>query len=173
MWAIGFIFLFTVGGVTGVVLANAGLDVILHITYYVIAHFHYVLSLEPFMGYLQDSLLVWKMTAILIMKGWQKNYLMIIGVNLPFFPMHFLGLAGMPRRYIDYPDAFAGWNYIASIGSYISAVGVLIFLALIIEAFIAKRKAGANQWGEGATTMEWQVASPPPFHTFDALPKIK
>ena len=100
-------------------------------------------------------------------------WLTFIGVNLTFFPMHFLGLAGMPRRYIDYPDAFAGWNYVASIGSYISAIGVLVFLALILEAFFSKRKAGANQWGEGATTMEWQVASPPPFHTFDALPKIK
>ena len=176
MWAIGFIFLFTVGGVTGVVLANAGLDVILHNTYYVIAHFHYVLSLGAVYG-LFAGFYYWfgKMTGYTYHEGLAKIHfwLTFIGVNLTFFPMHFLGLAGMPRRYIDYPDAFAGWNYVASMGSYISAIGVLIFLALILEAFISKRQAGANQWGEGATTMEWQVASPPPFHTFDALPKIK
>ena len=176
MWAIGFIFLFTVGGVTGVVLANAGMDVVLHNTYYVIAHFHYVLSLGAVYG-LFAGFYYWfgKMTGYTYHDGLAKLHfwLTFIGVNLTFFPMHFLGLAGMPRRYIDYPDAFAGWNYIASIGSYISAVGVLVFLALIVEAFVSKRKAGANQWGEGATTMEWQVSSPPPFHTFDALPKVK
>ena len=176
MWAIGFIFLFTVGGVTGVVLANAGMDVVLHNTYYVIAHFHYVLSLGAVYG-LFAGFYYWfgKMTGYTYHDGLAKLHfwLTFIGVNLTFFPMHFLGLAGMPRRYIDYPDAFAGWNYIASIGSYISAVGVLVFLALIAEAFVSKRKAGANQWGEGATTMEWQVSSPPPYHTFDALPKVK
>ena len=176
MWAIGFIFLFTVGGVTGVVLANAGMDVVLHNTYYVIAHFHYVLSLGAVYG-LFAGFYYWfgKMTGYTYHEGLAKLHFWItfIGVNLTFFPMHFLGLAGMPRRYIDYPDAFAGWNYIASIGSYISAVGVLVFLALIVEAFVSKRKAGANQWGEGATTMEWQVSSPPPYHTFDALPKVK
>ena len=176
MWAIGFIFLFTVGGVTGVVLANAGMDVVLHNTYYVIAHFHYVLSLGAVYG-LFAGFYYWfgKMTGYTYHDGLAKLHfwLTFIGVNLTFFPMHFLGLAGMPRRYIDYPDAFAGWNYIASIGSYISAVGVLVFLVLIVEAFVSKRKAGANQWGEGATTMEWQVSSPPPFHTFDALPKVK
>ncbi|MGB0810306.1 MAG: cytochrome c oxidase subunit I, partial [Candidatus Puniceispirillaceae bacterium] len=176
MWAIGFIFLFTVGGVTGVVLANAGMDVVLHNTYYVIAHFHYVLSLGAVYG-LFAGFYYWfgKMTGYTYHDGLAKLHfwLTFIGVNLTFFPMHFLGLAGMPRRYIDYPDAFAGWNYVASIGSYISAVGVLVFLALIAEAFVSKRKAGANQWGEGATTMEWQVSSPPPYHTFDALPKVK
>jgi len=176
MWAIGFIFLFTVGGVTGVVLANAGMDVVLHNTYYVIAHFHYVLSLGAVYG-LFAGFYYWfgKMTGYTYHEGLAKLHfwMTFIGVNLTFFPMHFLGLAGMPRRYIDYPDAFAGWNYVASIGSYISAAGVLVFLALILEAFISKRKAGANQWGEGATTMEWQVSSPPPYHTFDALPKVK
>ena len=98
-------------------------------------------------------------------------WMTFIGVNLTFFPMHFLGLAGMPRRYIDYPDAFAGWNYVASIGSYISAAATLVFLALIIEAFISKRRAADNPWGEGANTLEWQVSSPPPYHTFDSLLK--
>ena len=176
LWAIGFIFLFTVGGVTGVVLANAGMDVVLHNTYYVIAHFHYVLSLGAVFG-LFAGFYYWfsKMTGYEYHEGLAKVHfwLTFIGVNLTFFPMHFLGLAGMPRRYIDYPDAFAGWNYVASIGSYVSAFATLIFLALIVEAFVSRRKAADNPWGEGATTLEWQVSSPPPYHTFDALPKVK
>ena len=176
LWAIGFIFLFTVGGVTGVVLANAGMDVVLHNTYYVIAHFHYVLSLGAVYG-LFAGFYYWfpKMTGFTYSDMLAKVHFWVtfIGVNLTFFPMHFLGLAGMPRRYIDYPDAFAGWNYVASIGSYISAAGAVLFLVVIAEAFMARRRAGDNPWGEGATTLEWQVASPPPYHTFDALPKVK
>lgn len=176
LWAIGFIFLFTVGGVTGVVLANAGLDVVLHNTYYVIAHFHYVLSLGAVYG-LFAGFYYWfgKMTGYLYHEKLAQLHfwLTFIGVNLTFFPMHFLGLAGMPRRYVDYPDAFAGWNYVASIGSYISAFGTIIFLIVIAEAFISRRPCPNNQWGEGATTFEWQVSSPPPFHTFETLPKVK
>ena len=96
-----------------------------------------------------------------------------IGVNLVFFPQHFLGLAGMPRRYADYPDAFAGWNYVSSVGSYISGFGVLIFLFGVFLAFQRKEKAAGNPWGEGATTLEWTLSSPPPFHQFEQLPKIK
>src|SRR5437588_10528370 len=96
-----------------------------------------------------------------------------IGVNLVFFPQHFLGLAGMPRRYIDYPDAFAGWNYVSSIGSYISFASVLIFLYSIYEAFARKRRAADNPWGAGATTLEWTLSSPPPFHQYNVLPVIK
>jgi cytochrome c oxidase subunit I len=175
IWAVGFIFLFTVGGVTGVVLANAGVDIALHNTYYVIAHFHYVLSLGAVFG-IFCGFYYWfpKMT------GYSYNSMLarahfwvtFIGVNLTFFPMHFLGLAGMPRRYIDYPDALAGWNYVASIGSYIGGIGTLIFIVVVIEAFSAKRKAAANPWGEGATTLEWTISSPPPFHTFNELPQI-
>lgn len=176
LWANGFIFLFTVGGVTGVVLANAGLDVVLHNTYYVIAHFHYVLSLGAVYG-LFAGFYYWfpKMTGYMYNDMLAKIHFWgtFIGVNLTFFPMHFLGLAGMPRRYVDYPDAFAGWNYVASIGSYIGAAGALLFLVVIVEAFIVRRRAGNNPWGEGATTLEWQVTSPPPYHTFDTLPKIK
>jgi cytochrome c oxidase subunit 1 len=176
LWAIGFIFLFTVGGVTGVVLSNAGLDIVLHNTYYVIAHFHYVLSLGAVFG-LFAGFYYWfsKMTGYEYSEALGKLhfYVTFVGVNLTFFPMHFLGLAGMPRRYIDYPDAFSGWNMVASIGSYIGAAGALLFLVVIAEAFIAKRRAEANPYGAGATTLEWQVASPPPYHTFDELPKVK
>src|SRR5690606_30018168 len=92
--------------------------------------------------------------------------------NLVFFPHHFLGLAGMPRRYADYPDAFAGWNYVSSIGAYIAAAGFLVFFVVIAEAFWRKRIAGDNPWGEGATTLEWTLSSPPPFHQFETLPRI-
>jgi cytochrome c oxidase subunit 1 len=98
---------------------------------------------------------------------------MFIGANLTFFPQHFLGLAGMPRRYADYPDAFAGWNYISSLGSYLSFAGFLVFLFGIFYAFARKQHAAANPWGAGATTLEWTVSSPPPFHTFETLPRIK
>jgi cytochrome c oxidase subunit 1 len=96
-----------------------------------------------------------------------------IGVNVVFFPQHFLGLAGMPRRIADYPDAYAGWNYVSSIGSYISAFGLLIFFVGVAQAFIRKEQAGANPWGPGATTLEWTLPSPPPFHQFNELPRIK
>ncbi|WP_105439108.1 cytochrome c oxidase subunit I [Neorhizobium sp. T25_13] len=176
IWAIGFIFLFTVGGVTGVQLANAGLDRSLHDTYYVVAHFHYVLSLGAVFA-IFAAWYYWfpKMFGYMYSQriGNLHFWVMFIGVNLVFFPQHFLGLAGMPRRYIDYPDAFAGWNYVSSIGSYISFVGVLIFLFGVWEAFSKKRVAGDNPWGEGATTLEWQLSSPPPYHQWEQLPRIK
>jgi len=176
LFAVGFIFLFTVGGVTGVVLANAGVDVVMHDTYYVVAHFHYVLSLGAVFA-IFAGFYYWlpKMTG----REYPENlgklhfWIMFIGVNLTFFPMHFLGLAGMPRRIPDYPDAFAGWNMVASIGSYISAVGVLLFLYIIFRTFTAGVKAPANPWGPGATTLEWTLPSPPPFHTYEELPQIK
>ena len=175
-WAIGFIFLFTVGGVTGVVLANAGLDVILHNTYYVIAHFHYVLSLGAVFG-LFAGFYYWfsKMTGFEYNEFLAKLHFWVtfIGVNLTFFPMHFLGLAGMPRRYIDYPDAFAGWNYVASIGAFVGGIGAIIFLIVILEAFVRKRKTVNNPWGKGGSTLEWSVSSPPAFHTFNDLPNIR
>ena len=100
-------------------------------------------------------------------------YVTFISVNLIFFPQHFLGMAGMPRRYVDYPDAMAGWNFVSSIGSYLSAFAVLIFIYGVYEAFSKKRVAGANPWGVGATTLEWQLPSPPPFHQWEKLPRIK
>jgi cytochrome c oxidase subunit I len=175
LWAIGFVFLFTVGGVTGVVLANAGVDVVLQDTYYVVAHFHYVLSLGAVFA-IFSGWYFWfpKITGYTYNEGLGKLHfwVMFIGVNLTFFPMHFLGLAGMPRRYADYPDAFAGWNLVASIGSYISFAGLLVFLVCMAEAFLIKRRAGDNPWGVGATTLEWTLPSPPPFHTYNELPRI-
>jgi cytochrome c oxidase subunit I len=176
LWAIGFIFLFTVGGVTGVVLANPGVDRSLQDTYYVVAHFHYVLSLGStfaiFAGWYY-----WfpKMTGYTYSEflGKLHFWLTFLGVNLAFFPQHFLGLAGMPRRIADYPDAFAHWNYISSIGSYISAAGLIAFFAGIAYAFIRKTEAAGNPWGAGATTLEWTLPSPPPFHQYETLPLIR
>ena len=176
LWAIGFIFLFTLGGVTGVVLANAGVDVVLHDTYYVVAHFHYVLSLGA-MFTIFAGFYYWigKMSGRQYPErlGKLHFYVTFLGVNLTFFPMHFLGIAGMPRRIPDYPDAFAGWNMVASLGAYISAIGVLIFFYLLYKTFTSGERCPANPWGEGATTLEWTVPSPPPFHTFNELPQVR
>jgi cytochrome c oxidase subunit 1 len=176
LWAIGFIFVFTIGGVTGVVLANPGVDRELHGTYYVVAHFHYVLSLGAVFA-IFGGWYYWfpKMSGYMYSETIGKLHFWVtfIGVNLVFFPMHFLGLAGMPRRYADYPDAFHGWNEVASIGSYISGIGLLIFFVGVVEAFARKRRAGDNPWGIGATTLEWTLSSPPPFHQFDRLPRIR
>jgi cytochrome c oxidase subunit I len=176
LWAIGFIFLFTVGGVTGVVLANAAVDRALHDTYYVVAHFHYVLSLGAVFA-IFGGWYYWFPK----MFGYNYNeaigklhfWLTFIGVNLVFFPQHFLGLAGMPRRYIDYPEAFAGWNWISSIGSYISLAGLVVFLYGFYAALARRDRAADNPWGPGATTLEWTLPSPPPFHQFNTLPVIR
>ena len=175
LWAIGFIFLFTVGGVTGVVLANAGVDRALHETYYVVAHFHYTMSLGAVFS-IFAGFYYWfpKMTGYLYNEklGNAHFWLLFIGVNMVFFPQHFLGLAGMPRRYIDYPDAYHLWNEISSYGAYISGVATLVFLYTVYEAFAAKRVAGDNPWGAGADTLEWTLPSPPPFHQYETLPRI-
>ena len=176
LWALGFIFLFTIGGVTGVVLANAGVDRSLHDTYYVVAHFHYVLSLGAVFAVF-GAWYYWfpKMTGYMYNETIGKLHFWVtfVGVNILFFPQHFLGLAGMPRRYIDYPEVFAGWNQISSYGSYLSALGTLIFLYGVFSAYARKVPAGDNPWGEGATTLEWTLSSPPPFHQFSTLPVIK
>jgi cytochrome c oxidase subunit 1 len=175
LWAIGFIFLFTLGGVTGVVLANAGVDLAMHDGYYVVAHFHYVLSLGAVFS-IFAGFYYWfpKMCGRMYNETLGKIHfwLTFIGVNVTFFPMHFLGLAGMPRRVPDYPTAFQGWNEVATVGAWISAAGTLVFVYLVIATLLAGKRVGANPWGEGATTLEWTVSSPPPFHTFDELPKI-
>ncbi|MBM3539425.1 MAG: cytochrome c oxidase subunit I [Alphaproteobacteria bacterium] len=175
LWAIGLIFLFTLGGVTGIVLSNAGVDIALHNTYYVVAHFHYVLSLGAVFG-IFCGVMYWfdKMTGR-VFPDWAGKlhfWSTFIGVNLTFFPQHFLGLAGMPRRIPDYPDAFHGWNLVSSIGSYISFASTIFFVVVAIWAMRSGRQAVGNPWGEGATTLEWTHSSPPPFHTYDELPRI-
>ncbi len=175
VWALGFIFMFTVGGVTGVVLANGGVDNYMHDTYYVVAHFHYVLSLGAVFA-LFAGFTYWfaKMSGRHLSEalGHLHFWVFFIGVNIVFFPMHFLGLQGMPRRYPDYPDAFAYWNEIASLGYVIMAGSMVIFFANVIYALVAGKKAEGNYWGEGATTLEWTLSSPPPFHQFETLPKV-
>ena len=175
-WALGFIFLFTVGGVTGVMLANAGIDRALHDTYYVVAHFHYVLSLGAVFS-IFAGWYYWfpKMSGYMYNEtlGKLHFWLTFIGANVLFFPQHFLGLAGMPRRYVDYPDAFAFWNGVSSTGAYIVTAGTLVFVVGVLAAFAAKRKAADNPWGVGATTLEWTLSSPPPFHTYETLPEIE
>ncbi len=176
VWSLGFIFLFTVGGVTGVVLANGGIDDNLQDTYYVVAHFHYVLSLGAVTS-LFAGFYYWfpKMSG-----RWHSEFLshvhfwvFFVGVNLVFFPMHFLGLQGMPRRYPDYAEAYAHWNWVATVGYMIMATSIVIFLINIIYALVAGKKAEGNYWGEGATTLEWTLSSPPPFHQFETLPVIE
>jgi cytochrome c oxidase subunit 1 len=176
LFAIGFIFLFTIGGVTGVVLANAGVDMILHDTYYVVAHFHYVLSLGAVFGIFAGFYYwVGKMTGHQYPERLGKIHFWFtfIGVNVTFFPQHFLGASGMPRRIPDYPDAFAGWNLVSSIGALISAASVVLFLYILYRTFTSKERCADNPWGEGATTLEWTVSSPPPFHTFNELPQVR
>ena len=176
LFAIAMIFLFTLGGVTGVVLANTGIDVALHDTYYVVAHFHYVMSMGALFS-IYAGFYYWfsKMTGreYSELLGKIHFWLTFIGVNITFFPMHFSGLAGMPRRIPDYPDAFAGWNAVSSYGAYLSVFAAFFFVFVIIEAFWKSRKAESNPWGRGATTLEWKLSSPPPFHSFDELPKIR
>ncbi|HVY12432.1 MAG TPA: cytochrome c oxidase subunit 1, partial [Alphaproteobacteria bacterium] len=176
LWAIGFIFLFTVGGVTGVVLANGGLDLTFHDTYYVVAHFHYVLSLGAVFGIFAGWYYwIGKMSGRQYPEwmGCVHFWLTFIGVNLAFFPQHFLGLQGMPRRIPDYPDAFAGWNHISSIGAYISFAATIWFVITAVYTLVAGRKVGANYWNAPVTTLEWTLPSPPPFHQFETLPRVK
>jgi cytochrome c oxidase subunit 1 len=175
LWALGFIFLFTIGGVTGVVLANSSLDRSLHNTYYVVAHFHYTMSLGATFG-IFAGWYYWfpKISGYMYSQtiGKVHFWLSFVGANLIFFPQHFLGLAGMPRHLADYPNAFAGWNFISSIGSYVFLVGLLVFFYGVYRAFHEKVLAGDNPWGAGATTLEWTLPSPPPFHQFEVLPRI-
>jgi cytochrome c oxidase subunit 1 len=176
LWALGFIFLFTIGGVTGVMVANAGVDRVLTDTYYIVAHFHYVMSLGAVFA-IFAGWYYWfpKMTGFMYSEGLGKLHfwLTFIGANVLFFPQHFLGLAGMPRRIADYPDAFAYWNWWSSLGAYITTAGTLVFLLGVVDAyFIRRRRAAENPWGAGATTLEWSLPSPPPFHSFNKLPTV-
>ena len=175
LWAFGFLFLFTVGGVTGVVLSQAPLDRVYHDTYYVVAHFHYVMSLGAvFAIFAGVYFWIGKMSGRQYPEwaGKLHFWMMFIGSNLIFFPQHFLGRQGMPRRYIDYPEAFAYWNNISSIGAYISFASFLLFIGIVFYTlFAGKRVTENNYWNEYADTLEWTLPSPPPEHTFETLPK--
>lgn len=171
IWSMGFVFLFTIGGLTGVILANSSIDIILHDTYYVVAHFHYVLSIGAVFAILA-RIIHWfpLMTGTVINKKWLKIQFstIFIGVNLTFFPQHFLGLAGIPRRYSDYPDTFITWNSISSIGSIISTVRIAIFIFIIWETIMFKRIVVFKQ--NSPSTIEWNFQTPPPEHSFNELP---
>ncbi|CUH75400.1 Cytochrome c oxidase subunit 1-beta [Tritonibacter multivorans] len=175
MFAFGFLFLFTVGGVTGVVLSQASVDRAYHDTYYVVAHFHYVMSLGAVFAIFAGVYFYFgKMT------GRQYNelgaqihfWMFFIGANLTFFPQHFLGRQGMPRRYIDYPEGFAFWNKVSSYGAFLSFASFILFFGVVIYSLLRGAKITQNNyWNEYADTLEWTLPSPPPEHTFEILPK--
>ena len=175
LWAFGFLFLFTLGGVTGIVLSQAGVDRAYHDTYYVVAHFHYVMSLGAVFTIFAGIYFYFpKMTGRIIPEWAGKIHFwtMFIGANLTFFPQHFLGRQGMPRRYIDYPEAFALWNKVSSYGAFLSFASFVFFFVVIIYAIVAgKKETRPNPWNEYADTLEWTLPSPPPEHTFEILPK--
>ena len=179
LFAVGFLFLFTVGGLTGVVLANSGLDIAFHDTYYVVGHFHYVLSMGAVFG-MFAGFYYWigKITGLQYPEtlGQIHFWMTFLGVNITFFPMHFLGLAGMPRRIPDYPDAYAGWNAISSYGSYLSVLAALFFFYVVYKTLTSEERCPRNPWETTpnvSPTLEWMLPSPPAFHTFEEIPSIK
>jgi len=170
-WAYGFIIIFTFGGITGIVLANSALDLVLHDTYYVVAHFHYVLRIGAVFA-LIGSIIHW----FPLMVGLSLHYdlakiqyaLMFVGVNLTFFPIHFLGLAGIPRRYSDYPDMFISWNTLARMGSLISVVSVALLLYMVWEALASHRAVLFVK--SSRSILEWRHPTPPINHRYSSTP---
>jgi cytochrome c oxidase subunit 1 len=177
LWAMGFIFLFTLGGVTGIVLSQAPIDRYYHDTYYVVAHFHYVMSLGAVFGIFAGIYFYLPKFTGKMMPEWAGKahfWAMFVGANLTFFPQHFLGRQGMPRRYIDYPEAFATWNYVSSVGAFLAFASFLFFIVVLGWVLLRQpRTAPANPWNEWADTLEWTLPSPPPEHTFEILPEPK
>jgi cytochrome c oxidase subunit 1 len=175
LFSVGFILLFTIGGVTGVVLSNSAIDRVFHDTYYVVAHFHYTMSLGALFS-LFAGFYYWfgKMSGRQYPEWMGVTHFVItfIGVNLAFFPQHFLGLAGMPRRIPDYPDVFHGWNLVSTIGSSLALLGSFFFVFIVFYTLKWGKKCPNNPWGEGANTLEWTLYSPPPFHSYEEIPVI-
>lgn len=166
-WVLGFISLFTMGGLTGVILSNSSLDIILHDTYYVVAHFHYVLSIGAVFAILA-GICQWipLILGVTINNKWalRQFTLMFLGVNLTFFPQHFLGLRGIPRRYVDYPDTYYSWNMLSSFGSLTSVLARLFIFFILWEALISQRQAYSSL--RTNTLLEWKQETPPSSHSF-------
>ncbi len=175
LFAFGFLILFTFGGVTGIVLSQASVDRAYHDTYYVVAHFHYVMSLGAvFTIFAGVYFYFGKMTGRQYPEFAAKIHfwMFFIGANLTFFPQHFLGRQGMPRRYIDYPEAFSTWNAVSSWGAYLSFASFILFFGIVWYGLTRGAKVTENNyWNEYADTLEWTLPSPPPEHTFEILPK--
>lgn len=187
LFALGFVFMFTIGGLSGVVLANASLDIAFHDTYYVVAHFHYVLSMGAVFA-LFSAWYFWipKMLGLDYNKTLGKVHFWIffVGVNITFFPQHFLGLQGMPRRIGDYPDAFAGWNLVSSYGSIISVIATGLFLHIVYLQLVHGKVSSRYPWltpqfysdtlqtlqNRCYPSLEWGLSSPPKPHAFVSLP---